>query len=94
MEGHGQERGLVAPVLEQRPPGPRVRRGVEMGRVVGAQAGEEREIVRAHEDVHGVDLQESQTIERADELPRRGPRLVPSAVEALSRERHPPCLDG
>jgi hypothetical protein len=59
------EGGLVAPVLEQASPFPIVRRPVEEGAVVGAETREQRDVVRPHEHVDRVDLDEAESLENA-----------------------------
>lgn len=62
------------------------------GYVVGAQAREEHNEVRRHEDIDVVELQQTQAIDYPPEVPRRYRAVRALFVEALGRERNAPCV--
>ena len=81
---------LVAPVLEQ-PPRRVVGGFVERLAVVGAEAREARQVVRAREHVDRVDLDERDAVEQ----PPDGPAVGPARLrEALRGEGDAPRLGG
>ena len=57
LDGH--QRGLVTPGLE--PFVVSIRNPVEQGGVIGAEPGEEGQVLRAHDDRHRVELQQADT---------------------------------
>jgi hypothetical protein len=70
-----------------------VRQRVERVAVVRAEPGKRRQVVRAHQDVHRVDLDDA---ERADERAQR-PAVDarrPRPVELLRRDRERARLSG
>ncbi len=67
-----EERGFVAPILEECSIPSSIGQPVEEVALVGTQAGEEREVMRADEDIDGVDLQEAQALDRAADMARIG----------------------
>ena len=83
----------MAPVLEERA-GLLVRGVVEPRDVVGAEPAEERQVVRAREHVHRVDLEDTEPVDRAEQRGRRDARRTRRSRrrEPLRGERDPPRL--
>ena len=80
---HGDERGFVAPVLEQLA---RAGRPTVEGRaIVRTQAREHRQVVGPLEHVHGVQLDEPDVLEYAPEVPDIDPPVRARRGEPLSR---------
>ena len=82
-------RRLVAPVLEQLAVGRRSREQVPR---VRTEAGEQRQLLRAHEDVHRVDLDEPDPVHHPPQVAAVHPAGRARVGEALRGQRHPPGL--
>ena len=90
-----QQRRLMRPVFEQRPPGA-AGEGALVERVagIGADAAEHRQIVRAHQHVHRIDLQQPHARDhRRDPAPLRG-TIGAAAAKALRGKRDAARLFG
>jgi hypothetical protein len=87
------ERGLVAPVLEQlaasRPGGVR-RKPVQHLPGIRAQPSENGQVVRPAEHVHRVELEQPELFDHPPHMPRVDPAGRPSLREPLGGERDPP----
>ena len=81
---------LVVPVLEHLAAAPQPAR--QRGSVVRTQAGEERELVAAGEDVHGVDLHQPESAHDPAEVAPIHAAGGSGVVEALRVERDPAGL--
>ena len=84
----------MPPVLEQRAVPALVGEPVEQRGIVGAEPGEERQVVRAHEHVHGVDLQEPEALDGPEDVGGPGPRRRARVAEPLRGQRDAPRLRG
>ena len=60
---------------------------VEEGAIVRPQAREERQVLGVYEDVHAVDLKQSEPIDGLAQLCRAEALMAACCVEALRRER-------
>ena len=82
-----QQRRFMAPVFEQRAPTPRTPGSlVEQVRGVGTETGKQRQVVRAHHGIDGIDLQQAQPFDQPVEMTGiDGRRLAP--VEPLGSQR-------
>ncbi len=87
---HRHDGGLVRPLLgELAPP---VDELVEAPAVVGPQPRERHQVVRRHQDVDEVDLQQPQPAHGPPQVPHVHPPPRPRPVEPLRRQRHPARL--
>lgn len=91
-QGRVHEAGLVHPVLDQ-PPRRTVTGLVEQPPVVGAQPGEERQVVAADEHVDAVDLHDGHPVDDPLQVARRhGAHGRPRLGENLCGQGDPACL--
>ena len=77
-------RGLVTPVLEELTLGGG---GRDQRAGVGAEPGEERELLAAHEHVHGVDLDQARAVEDATQVAPVDAALRTGIGETLGGKR-------
>jgi hypothetical protein len=85
----GDVRCLVTPVFEQLAIGRGLRQQVPW---VGTEAGEQRQLLGAHQDIHRVDLDEPHAIENPPRVTAIDPGVRSRVGEALRRESDPPRL--
>lgn len=81
----------MPPIFEE-PLWPASHQPVEEGAVVGSQPGEDRQVMGAGEDVHAVDLEQPQPLDRAPQVGGTYGVVATRCIEALGRQRDPPCL--
>lgn len=82
-----QQRGFMAPVFEQlavtaNTPG----RLVEQRHRIGTETGEQRQVVRTHQRIHRVDLQQTEAREHLAQVAPLHAAARPPTVEALRRQ--------
>ncbi len=93
LQAHRQQRGLVAPVLEQPSRGV-VGEPVERLDRVGAEAREGGQVVRALEDVDRVDLHDAEALDQRAQLAGAGRRVGPRGGESGRAESDAAGLGG
>ena len=81
-----QQRRLVPPIFKEAS-GLGCDQRVEEGRFVGTQAGEERQILSAHENVHAVDLKDAELFDALAQLRRADSLRATHRVETLRGKR-------